>query len=441
MFDYKIEDSYCELDQETLTLLEAIDAFNYALLNPEYECLGDLHAALENVYVKDSVGQRTYIVQMTIKELKEKLEQWKKINEGIQAHNGRIYKLMADCDDDKRYEALRMQLIPDSEYKPVWELQQELNKHKGEPDNTVVDMTSTHTLNGYYSRTNSTPTAGYVVLKHTKDKYALAATYIHEMMHAFYDADLSMPMNDAEYAEEPLAEYGMLHFVQEFVGAHPQYKDLMTYALKKVQDKQLSMGLAHYGFGAYLFQNFQHVEWERLMREAHGKVDNANVPYSELKKMLQGTFPIYPQLADVADKLNEVLHTAAGTTFLPLKSIRNHVSCPILSGGGALLLTFRIAGLSFEDDLGVMRAHDIRCLHVGDELYLKRDARNPYDAKAIKLIRADSRELGFIPRSCNTVPAAMMDDGMGDRLLAYISDIQPEGSYRDRFVEVELWVV
>ncbi|MCQ2284598.1 MAG: HIRAN domain-containing protein [Bacteroidales bacterium] len=441
MFDYKNENACCELDQETLMLLEAIDAYEYTLLNPEYECLGDLHAALENVHVKNSVGERVYTVQMTIKEIKDLMEQWAKINDRIRAHNDRIRISIKDCKDEERQKALRMQLIDESEYKPVVILLIELRKHNGEPDDTLIDMTSTHTLTGYYSRVSGNVTAGYVALKYTKDSYALATTYIHEMMHALYDVDLSKPMNDAEFAEEPLAEYGMLHFVQEFVKAHPQYKDLMTYALKKVHDKQQSIGLAHYGFGFYLFQNFQHVEWEMLMCAAHGKVDNANAPYTELQKMLQGAFPIDTQLAVVADKLYEVLHTAAGTRCGHLKPIRCSAPCQTLTGGGALLETFRVAGLPFKDDFGVVRAHDIRCLSAGDKLYLKRDAQNSHDANAIKLIRADGRELGFVPRYCNQVPATMMDAGMDHRLVAFISDLQPEGNFRDRFVEVELWVV
>jgi len=293
MFRYSFE-QHCELSQDIINLLKQVDAFpfsqlSYSLGASPYKSLGDIHNSLENVYVKSSAGERKHTVRMTIQEIRELFKEW-----------------------EREKERMRTQNIPDLYWPRPWILKRTLEEHANEPDNTAVDIETTYDLGGYYSRNTNQQVQGYVVLRFDTREYPLVCTYIHEMMHAFYDADLRNPMNDAEYAEEPLAEYGMLHFVESFVRSHPEHSDMLMHAKYSVNAKQFDLGIAHYGFGAYLYEQFQHIDWERLMRAAHSKIINTRVPYTNLKAALQGAYPNTNNLPNVAQLLHDVLTQAIG---------------------------------------------------------------------------------------------------------------------------------
>lgn len=322
MFNYTTENESIDFSQKQLELLEAIDAFQYPVLNPTYKTLGDLHQALAEVRLVEDAGHTkprpSCIIRITLGDVKRMLAEAKEENERSKQKRGEIDRQRMQCNPNtpegraKRdaLEYLYPRWVFTDQYKKL------ISEHENEPDSTLIEWRIPENKNqrlGYYIReTIHTGTVkGVVVLQKDYFFMNIAITYIHEMMHAFYDVDLSKPMNDAEYAEEPLAEYGMLHFVQEFVKANPQYKPMMAYALQKVQEKQLALGIVHYGFGAYLFQKFQHVEWEKLMRAAHSKIDTSSAPYIELKEMLRGIYPNAKDLKKVADKLYEVLSLAA----------------------------------------------------------------------------------------------------------------------------------
>lgn len=144
-------------------------------------------------------------------------------------------------------------------------------------------------LFGYYTRNgrNSQPNKRepeVVLLMDSigKDNNSLLiSTYIHEMFHAYYDFDwLKLSQNDLDkanlkypkhvdlkYIEEPLTEYAMLKFLEDFEGKD---QDKRHAVLAKVPDiisnKRFNSCICHYGLGYYLWK------WEKK----GGKLPNGN---------------------------------------------------------------------------------------------------------------------------------------------------------------------
>ena len=94
--------------------------------------------------------------------------------------------------------------------------------------------------------------------------------FAHELMHAYFDHHNHPYVEhpDCPEIEEPIAEYGMLCFMELFERANPIYKGMFDLARKHVEDKQYCLGLCHYGFGAYLFEDRADfgVDWVSLFR-------------------------------------------------------------------------------------------------------------------------------------------------------------------------------
>lgn len=143
-------------------------------------------------------------------------------------------------------------------------------------------------LLGYYTRNgrNSQPDKRepeVVLLMDSigKDNSLLISTYIHEMFHAYYDLDwltlsqknldqanLKYPKNvDLKYIEEPLTEYAMLKFLEDFAGKDQDKRnDVLTKVSKSISDKRFKSSNCHYGLGYYLWK------WEKN----GGKLPNGN---------------------------------------------------------------------------------------------------------------------------------------------------------------------
>ena len=75
-FDY-VQTSRRALSADTLQLLEQIDAFPYALIQPKFNTLGDLHNTL-TVEVVDKVERKIIIVRRTIGEIKRRIAELEK---------------------------------------------------------------------------------------------------------------------------------------------------------------------------------------------------------------------------------------------------------------------------------------------------------------------------------------------------------------------------
>ena len=93
--------------------------------------------------------------------------------------------------------------------------------------------------------------------------------FAHELMHAFFDNhNPYVEHPHCPEIEEPIAEYGMLCFMEMFERANPVYKGIFDLAKGHVVDKQYSLGVCHYGFGGYLFEDKADygVDWVSLYR-------------------------------------------------------------------------------------------------------------------------------------------------------------------------------
>lgn len=269
------------LTPELIQLLEQIDAFGYTVLQPRYHNIGELHNTL-SVEVRGRLNDRNYIERISISDIKAQIKELEKENERIYKHNENI-RNMSRSNRDANWET---KLIT-YDYSPEISMYEDiLKKNSNQPDDYVVEVEWTHHVSGFYTRQMKNAKVVMELDYYYPDEKLFVTTYIHEMMHAYYDSfRLSASLNVVEYVEEPLAEYGMLHFLSEFVKANPQQKYLLEYAVEKVKNKQF--GLYHYAFGECLFQNYSNIEWEKLMLDAKNNVDVNSTEYKSLQPILQ----------------------------------------------------------------------------------------------------------------------------------------------------------
>lgn len=103
-----------------------------------------------------------------------------------------------------------------------------------------------------------------------------------------------------------------------------------------------------------------------------------------------------------------------------------------------LLMECPVAGIGFHDIFDIWDE-----LYEGAEIALVRERNNPYDANAVAVALADDYDgdpdnfdfnfiLGYIPRTCNSGIAAMLDSGWENTLEAEISEMKEYGPYSDR---------
>ena len=102
------------------------------------------------------------------------------------------------------------------------------------------------------------------------------------------------------------------------------------------------------------------------------------------------------------------------------------------------LLECPVAGIGFHDIDDVWDE-----LYVGAKIALVRERCNKYDRNAVAVALADDYDgdpdgfdfnfiLGYIPRTCNSAIAAILDTGHGDIIEAEISEMNDHAPYPDR---------
>lgn len=82
------------------------------------------------------------------------------------------------------------------------------------------------------------------------EKHVFGFVFIHEMMHAYYDAFNSAGFPAKEPLEEAFAEYGMLTFINKTIGPGVFLEDAKASVFSKIYD-----GPREYGFGYELFSD------------------------------------------------------------------------------------------------------------------------------------------------------------------------------------------
>ncbi len=66
---------------------------------------------------------------------------------------------------------------------------------------------------------------------------------------------------------------------------------------------------------------------------------------------------------------------------------------PALEGSGVEPITTKVVGVTFEGRQAVVAK-----LHMGEQIVLRREPSNPYDANAIRVERLDGEQIGFLNR-------------------------------------------
>ena len=300
-FQYNSRNRYLIAD-DIIQLLEKVDAFGYNILQSKYNTLGELHDTLMVEVTERLKNDRINVECVSIGDIKARIDELEKEKEAIDEQRKAIVNRMREIENPN----LRNQLFLG--YDELEHLKKMLENNCNQPDDYLVEIECTSHRSGYYTRAGKD---AKIVLEYNW-KYKVISTYIHEMMHAFYDSDrLGTSPNSIEYVEEPLAEYGMLHFMKTFVQAHPEHRDLLDDAINMVNEKQYTLGISHYAFGEYLYQNYSHIEWEKLLLVAKGNVNVNSSEYKSLQEIFQSR-PDKNSWDKAAQLLYDILANASG---------------------------------------------------------------------------------------------------------------------------------
>lgn len=221
-----------DLDAKTDKLLREVDSFTcFSSFIP-----GEIHDVVDVILKDQEIREVTVTLAELVKELErleDELEKRKKAGVGqeelgeIQGKIFRLKDIIAYC----RKNGL-------SEYTFVVELLGKYTRVDGKP--TIYLMWGT--------------------LMHKKDHENLTAiVYVHELMHAYFDMHYDakgnyIPHPHCSVIEEPIAEFGMLRFMEMFDRANPSL-GILGKAISHVKAKKNSFGVCHYGFGYYLYED------------------------------------------------------------------------------------------------------------------------------------------------------------------------------------------
>lgn len=165
-------------------------------------------------------------------------------------------------------------------------LQNNIDDHSSFKPDEEFELQTFYSLLGYYDR-NGQNGPEVVLLMETLgnqpfNKWIIATTFIHEMMHAMFDHNKTVEKHYSPIIEEPLTEYVTLKFCMNFVKKHPNYNQLYEYAQRSVLSKQTINGISHYGFGYFLHSyeqyycnilrvkrgEYRYCDWETVFSDA-----------------------------------------------------------------------------------------------------------------------------------------------------------------------------
>lgn len=149
-------------------------------------------------------------------------------------------------------------------------------------------------LLGYYKR-RSNPEI-HLMMKTIKEncssEEAIKKTgivFVHEMMHAYYDYHKpEIKRLNCDSIEEPLAEYGMLCFIEMFERFHKKYDGIFNYAKQHVESKKNNLSTCQYGYGAYLYDDRFHfgADWLTLFHEYAPTVNRNSAEVKKYESMI-----------------------------------------------------------------------------------------------------------------------------------------------------------
>ena len=176
--------------------------------------------------------------------------------------------------------------------------------------NGLSEYTFEVELLGKYTRVNGKPTIYLMwgTLMHKKDHENLTAiVYVHELMHAYFDIHYDekgnyIPHPHCSVIEEPIAEFGMLRFMEMFDRVDPSRR-ILEKAISHVKAKKNSFGVCHYGFGYYLYEDRNNfcTNWVDLFHMSCLGIDEFGTAMGAYQSLISPiTYPSHEYLCEEA---------------------------------------------------------------------------------------------------------------------------------------------
>jgi len=323
---FKVTDPYGLLNSNELDLLEKVDNFSYPLLG--YANLAQLHDTLE-VIISPELAKRTITTTTTLEKLKKRKGELEKRKRELQDK-------CQQCQDRKIFESIEKINCA------INRIDRLRDKNRDKKENDPIEIVVEIGILGEYVRyapKNEPKVILYIKAirnSHARfSKWLLAQVYVHEMMHAYYDTDFTCEDHYIREVEEPLAELGMLRFMERFDSV---VSGISNDALYSVKRKQFADGLGVYGFGAYLFEEQHHILFEEMLYKVAKPITS-----SELSKYRQywedDIYPAGDEL-EMAESLLGVLASNSNLRF-PSAVSKNEENEEILFLRKRLIITER----------------------------------------------------------------------------------------------------
>ncbi len=114
-----------------------------------------------------------------------------------------------------------------------------------------------------------------------------------------------------------------------------------------------------------------------------------------------------------------------------LRALQNGGTLPKPFSKDTLVLKTHIAGTHYSDAKKI-----IDSIKEGNYLVFQREAKNPYDKRAIKIMDLDKNKLGYVPKDKNEVVSNLMD--AGKTIFGVIDKKQWDGDYLGLEISVYL---
>ena len=176
--------------------------------------------------------------------------------------------------------------------------------------NGLSEYTFEVELLGKYTRVDGKPTIYLMwgTLMHKNDHVNLTAiVYVHELMHAYFDMHYDekgnyIPHPHCPVIEEPIAEFGMLRFMEMFDRVDPSRR-ILEKAISHVKAKKNSFGVCHYGFGYYLYEDRNNfcTNWVDLFHMSCLGIDEFGTAMGAYQSLISPiTYPSHEYLCEEA---------------------------------------------------------------------------------------------------------------------------------------------
>lgn len=200
----------------------------------------------------------------------------------------------------KEYQKYLQDLLKSNNDNLCEDLSEQIKKSLNEVEKIIKEnngkknITLRFIILGIYTRNDEYPNGVVKIYKSAlQNKETLICTYVHEMMHAFFDHDHRRQYRSNKYVEEPLTELAMLNFMAKYYERDANGKNIYyNKALEMVKNKKRIGNQGLYGFGYYLHKHRNDVPWQQYMYDKKYDLSTKTKVYKEYIKWFRYGF--YP---------------------------------------------------------------------------------------------------------------------------------------------------